>query len=182
MNIWRLKLDVNMYGYRYLDIDEEYAKMIIRCNRIEEKKHLMYTLDFEWKGNNYADVLDLENCEYCFIMNKFVDYIYKFSFKPTVKEYSLFKCVANGFLSTSDLFIKELHNKGVDLNELSQFIADIIATAYNDVLYRISDSEGDDYDLPYGGMGLPDWTLKERDEDGEETGGVLPELHNLIEW
>ena len=92
--------------------------------------------------------------------------------------------IAKGIMEeeTSDLFIMELKNKGVDLNELSQFIADIIATAYNDVLYRISDSEGDDYDLPYGGMGLPDWTLKERDEDGEETGRVLPELHNLIEW
>ena len=122
MNIWRLKLDVNMYGYRYLDIDEEYAKMIIRCNRIEEKKHLMYTLDFEWKGNNYADVLDLENCEYCFIMNKFVDYIYKFSFKPTVKEYSLFKCVANGFLSTSYLYCTDTFKNIIDENNITGFL------------------------------------------------------------
>ena len=122
MNIWRLKLDVNMYGYRYLDIDEEYAKMIIRCNRIEEKKHLMYTLDFEWKGNNYADVLDLENCEYCFIMNKFVDYIYKFSFKPTVKEYSLFKCVANGFLSTSYLHCTDTFKNIIDENNITGFL------------------------------------------------------------
>ena len=122
MNIWRLKLDVNMYGYRYLDIDEEYAKMIIRCNRIEEKKHLMYTLDFEWKGNNYADVLDLENCEYCFIMNKFVDYIYKFSFKPTVKEYSLFKCVANGFLGTSYLYCTDTFKNIIDENNITGFL------------------------------------------------------------
>ena len=122
MNIWRLKLDVNMYGYRYLDIDEEYAKMIIRCNRIEEKKHLMYTLDFEWKGNNYADVLDLENCEYSFIMNKFVDYIYKFSFKPTVKEYSLFKCVANGFLSTSYLYCTDTFKNIIDENNITGFL------------------------------------------------------------
>ena len=39
MNVWRLKLDVNNYGFRYLDVDEEYEKKIRYCERIEEKNN-----------------------------------------------------------------------------------------------------------------------------------------------
>lgn len=84
--------------------------------------------------------------------------------------------------SFEDNFIMELYNKGIDLNKVSRYLAKTIAITYNDVLYRLSEAGGDDYDLPNSGMDLPDWTLRERTSMGEETGRYLPELHNLIEW
>ena len=57
-----------------------------------------------------------------------------------------------------------------------------MALAYNEVLYRISEAGGSDYDLTNSGMDLPKWTLKECDANGEETGRYLPTLDNLIEW
>jgi hypothetical protein len=74
----------------------------------------------------------------------------------------------------------ELLKKGVDPELLSKFAYEVALTAFNEVLYRISDSAGSDYDLENEGKGLPSWCLKERDSECKVTERPLAETHSLI--
>lgn len=175
MNIWYLKFDVNKYGFRYLDVDEEYGRMIRRCNRIEKKQEIIYTLDHEWKGSDYADiysfadikgtfainkqtkeileknvtinveylpitsnesdeeiyivhilsaadVLDLKNCKCRYICNNYIYEIKKYSFKPEVKEYSIFKCIKQGVIDTVNIYCTDTFKDIIDENNITGFL------------------------------------------------------------
>lgn len=74
----------------------------------------------------------------------------------------------------------ELINKGVPPELLGKFAYEIALTAINEVLYRLSDPAGSDYDLENEGEGLPSWTLMERDPNYGVTGRHVSETHSLI--
>ncbi|HEY9160986.1 MAG TPA: hypothetical protein VIS94_07875 [Desulfomonilia bacterium] len=74
----------------------------------------------------------------------------------------------------------ELINKGASPELLGKFAYEIALTALNEVLYRLSDPAGSDYDLENEGEGLPSWTLMETNANYEVTGRHVTELHNLI--
>ncbi|EKQ52396.1 MULTISPECIES: hypothetical protein [unclassified Clostridium] len=74
----------------------------------------------------------------------------------------------------------ELLNNGATPELLGKFAYEIALTAFNEVLYRLSDPAGGDYDLENEGEGLPSWRLKERNLNNEVTKRTLAEMHNLI--
>lgn len=74
----------------------------------------------------------------------------------------------------------ELLKKGATPELLGQFAYEIALTAFNEVLYRLSDPAGGDYDLENEGEGLPAWSLRERVLNYEVTERSLAEMHSLI--
>lgn len=75
---------------------------------------------------------------------------------------------------------EELLEKGATPELLGKFAYEIALTAFSEVLYRLSDPAGGDYDLENEGQGLPSWTLMERDSKRVVTGRRLAETHSLI--
>ncbi len=75
---------------------------------------------------------------------------------------------------------RNLKDAGVDDETINKFAYEIALTSYNEVLYRISDPCGADYDLEDEGNGYPRWRLKEVDSNGNETERFVPELHDLV--
>ncbi|RII33696.1 hypothetical protein D2A34_18415 [Clostridium chromiireducens] len=74
----------------------------------------------------------------------------------------------------------ELLEKGATPELLGDFAYEIALTAFNEVLYRLSDPAGGDYDLEDEGESLPSWTLIERDSNGSRNERHLTETHSLI--
>jgi hypothetical protein len=74
----------------------------------------------------------------------------------------------------------ELLEKGATPELLGNFAYEIALTAFNQVLYRLSDPACGDYDLKNEGEELPSWALMERDSNGAITERRLTETHSLI--
>jgi hypothetical protein len=74
----------------------------------------------------------------------------------------------------------ELLEKGATPELLGKFAYEIALTAFSQVLYRLSDPAGGDYDLENEGDGLPSWSLMERDANRVITERRLTETHSLI--
>lgn len=74
----------------------------------------------------------------------------------------------------------ELIEKGATPELLGKFANQIALTAFSQVLYRLSDPAGSDYDLKNEGEGLPSWTIMEKDANRKVTDRRLAETHSLI--
>lgn len=81
-----------------------------------------------------------------------------------------------------DGIVGELLEAGVTPELISKFAYEITSTSYNEVLYRLVEPSGADYDLDNTGADLPSWRLVEVDENGKLTGRYIQELHNLIPY
>lgn len=86
----------------------------------------------------------------------------------------------NGY-NVSNSF-RALKKAGISDEVINNFVYEIAIESYNDVLYRISDPAGSDYDLDDDGDNLATWKLIEIDKDNRKTGRYIPELHNLIPY
>jgi hypothetical protein len=74
----------------------------------------------------------------------------------------------------------ELLNAGATPEMLGKFASEIALSAFCNVLYRLSDAAGADYDLEGEGADLPSWTLMERDSNYVVTERYVTETHSLI--
>ncbi|WP_051542021.1 hypothetical protein [Clostridium lundense] len=82
-------------------------------------------------------------------------------------------------LPNSEVETKLLKN-GATPELLGKFAYEIALTTLNEVLYRLSDPAGGDYNLENEGNGLPSWTLMEVDSNNKVTKKRLAETHSLI--
>lgn len=75
--------------------------------------------------------------------------------------------------------LKKMIEAGIEPKEIGYFAYRIASQAYNEVLIRIEDPTGGDFDLKQQGKGLPCWVLMElKDEDKREfTGRILAGLY-----
>ena len=76
--------------------------------------------------------------------------------------------------------VKEMADKGVEPETIGKLCYWTARSAYNELLYRLDDPAGADYDLDDEGSGLPSWALKERDGAGRETGRTLQGLSSVF--
>lgn len=87
---------------------------------------------------------------------------------------------------TNNLIIKEMVQAGISPEKIGLFAYWIARSAINEILYRLSDAGGGDYDLPNEGEDLPSWRLEEYTAQSgnpmnvERTGRLLLELHNIF--
>jgi hypothetical protein len=87
---------------------------------------------------------------------------------------------------TNNLIIKEMVQAGISPEKIGLFAYWIARSAINEILYRLSDPCGGDYDLPNEGEELPSWRLEEYTAQSgnpmnvERTGRLLLELHNIF--
>ncbi|WP_026590632.1 hypothetical protein [Bacillus sp. UNC437CL72CviS29] len=87
---------------------------------------------------------------------------------------------------TNNLIIKEMVQAGIPPEKIGLFAYWIARSAMNEILYRLSDAGGGDYDLPNEGEELPSWRLEEYSPHNgnpmnvERTGRLLLELHNIF--
>ncbi|MED1622471.1 hypothetical protein [Bacillus pseudomycoides] len=87
---------------------------------------------------------------------------------------------------TNNLIIKEMVQAGISPEKIGLFAYWIARSAVNEILYRLSDAGGGDYDLPNEGEDLPSWRLEEYTAQSgnpmnvERTGRLLLELHNIF--
>ncbi|PEK30481.1 hypothetical protein CN568_06605 [Bacillus pseudomycoides] len=87
---------------------------------------------------------------------------------------------------TDDLIMKEMVQAGISPEKIGLFAYWIARSAVNEILYRLSDAGGGDYDLPNEGEDLPSWRLEEYTAQSgnpmnvERTGRLLLELHNIF--
>ncbi|PFK36861.1 hypothetical protein COI93_15625 [Bacillus cereus] len=88
--------------------------------------------------------------------------------------------------NSDDLVIKEMVQAGIPPEKIGLFAYWIARSAMNEILYRLSDPCGGDYDLPNEGEDLPSWRLEEYTAQSgnpmnvERTGRFLLALHNLF--
>ena len=76
--------------------------------------------------------------------------------------------------------VKEMVEKGVDIETIGRYAYEITRATLNEVLYRLDDPAGSDYDLPGEGERLPSWVLKERDSSKEETNRIMWGMHSMF--
>ncbi|MEH6848904.1 hypothetical protein [Bacillus pseudomycoides] len=83
--------------------------------------------------------------------------------------------------------MREMIDAGISPEQIGVFAYWIARSAINEVLYRLSDPCGGDYDLPNEGEELPVWRLEEFSKSHNEktfsierTGWSLLELHNIF--
>ncbi|MGI0532104.1 hypothetical protein KFD70_06900 [Bacillus pfraonensis] len=87
---------------------------------------------------------------------------------------------------TNDLIIKEMVQAEIPPEKIGLFAYWIARSAMNEILYRLSDAGGGDYNLPNEGEDLPSWRLAEYTAQSgnpmnvKPTGRLLLELHNLF--
>ena len=88
--------------------------------------------------------------------------------------------------NSDDLIVKEMVQAGIPPEKIGLFAYWIARSAMNEILYRLSDPCGGDYDLPNEGEDLPSWRLEEYTAQSgnpmnvKPTGRHLLELHNLL--
>lgn len=88
--------------------------------------------------------------------------------------------------ASDDLIIKEMVQAGISPEKIGLFAYWIARSTINEILYRLSDPCGGDYDLPNEGEELPSWRLEEYTAQSgnpmnvERTGRLLLELHNIF--
>lgn len=76
--------------------------------------------------------------------------------------------------------VKAMVDKGVDRETIGRFAYCIAKSAIYEVLYRLDDASGGDYDLDDLGESLPSWVLKERDPSRQETARAIYGMHELF--
>ena len=87
---------------------------------------------------------------------------------------------------SDDLILKEMIQAGIPPEKIGLFAYWIARSAINEILYRLSDAGGGDYDLPNEGEDLPSWRLEEYTAQSgnpmnvERTGRLLLELHTIF--
>ncbi|PEY29936.1 hypothetical protein CN354_26405 [Bacillus cereus] len=87
---------------------------------------------------------------------------------------------------SNDLIVKEMVQAGIPPEKIGLFAYWIARSAINEMLYRLSDPCGGDYDLPNEGEDLPSWRLQEYTAQSgnpmnvKRTGRYLLELHNIF--
>ena len=97
----------------YSNLNIEFIK--ITSEEYDEELYLVHIL-------SVADVLDLENCECILLLNKYVNHINKYSFKPSVKEYVLFKCIVQNMLNAVCIYCTDTFKDIIDENNITGFL------------------------------------------------------------
>lgn len=88
---------------------------------------------------------------------------------------------------TSHNMIKEMIDKGVSRETIARYSYSVARTAFNEVLYRLDDPAGGDYDLENEGEHLPRWRLIEeiryydrKKIHFKETGRPIHGMHSIF--